>query len=142
MNPFAFDVLPSDWNHRVLGIDDFYSFCKQEGVEVYELDMSIDGLYTIFADVPVILLKLTLSEPDLTFVAFHELAHYWLHEPGQQFKWAFESKMDFEANLVASCALIPCSLLESHASADIQRQFGYSTEVIQFREQVYRDWKI
>ena len=134
--------LPPDWNWRVFTFRDFELFCARDGVEVFELSMSPVALYTVYHRVPVILLNSRLSGTEKSYVGFHELGHHWLHSPGQQFHWGFETKMDCEANIVASCSLIPYPVIDLKTDAEIQEEFGYSHKIIRFRREIYETWGI
>jgi len=65
--------------------DDFYYFCKQAGVIVFRDTRGWPGEYFIRRGHHIILLHPALQGYIFLWVAFHELAHYWLHTPEVQF---------------------------------------------------------
>lgn len=136
------DGLPESWNQRILTLSDFESFCEQERIGIVELPFQGEGLYLDYLNTPIILLNRGLPRFRKWFVAFHELAHFWLHKPGAQCSWAFESKLDFEANIVAACALIPRPLLLSKSHTELHRTYGYSRKLIRFRRDLHNTWNL
>lgn len=142
LNKQKLSLLPGGWNTRVLTQHDFESLCAQAGIHVCEVEMSIDGCYCVLDVGPTIFLSRRLFGTRRLRVAFHELGHHLLHYPGVQFFQNTHGKCEFEAELVAACALIPATLLESHSAAEIAEEYGYEVELIEFRRRVYRDWGI
>ncbi len=102
------------WNCRPLTLDDFDIWCDQEGVRVITLPMPARGLYLVRHGYPLIVLNESLRGPDRLFVAWHEFAHHLLHTPEScYFGFGLEEKAQYQANLIAACALIPRASLAS-----------------------------
>lgn len=135
-------LLPAEWNRRVLTDDDFHRFCVSEGVSAFECPMQIPGAYCIYDGSPVIFINRDQPASQKLFVKFHELAHHWLHYPGVQFFLDTHTKVETEANIVAACALIPVTLLTVKSESEIIDEYGYSSELINIRSEIYRTWRI
>ena len=134
--------LPADWNIRVFTEQDFFDHCTAGGIRVIEADFQLEGAYCVYDQQPLIFLRRSLPYPRRLFVAFHELAHHWLHYPGMQLFHNTHCKVEQEAHLVAACALIPCPVLESRPLWEIGEEYGYSGEMLRFRAEVWERWKL
>lgn len=76
------------------------------------------------------------------FIAFHELAHHWLHPPGIQMFHGFGRRVEFEADVVAACALIPKTVLTHYWPSEIAELHGYTYDLVNFRCEVFDRWRI
>jgi Zn-dependent peptidase ImmA (M78 family) len=133
-------LMPPDWNKRVFSALDFDLQCEAEGIRVFDCAMPLPGASVVYDDTPVIMLNCNLRGPGRLHVAWHEYGHQKLHAPGIQFFLNNHSRIETEANIVAACALIPCSLLSSMPLWEIARDYGYSPELMRFRLKVWRIW--
>lgn len=131
------------WNEKVFTEEDFYSICIQEKICVIESKIRSNGEYLIHNTVPCIVLKKNLDKSWRSWVAWHELGHYFLHHPGRyHFNYAAARKSDFEANFLASVALIPSYLTKSLTYAELIEEYNYPEKLIVFRKQIYDYYKI
>lgn len=135
-------LLPEDWNARVFTEADFFGLCEQDGVRVFTAELPAAGIYCVYRATPIIFLHRDLRGPQRLHVEFHELGHHWLHAPGVQFFLNTNNKVEFEANLVAACSLIPQTLLMNCSITEIAEEYGYSEELLSFRIQVFTQWGI
>lgn len=135
-------LVPEGWNTRVFTEHDFYSLCALDSVLVVTRALPLPGAYCIYRNSPVIFLHRDLAGADRLQVQFHELGHHWLHSPGLQFFLGWESKCEFEANLISACALIPEPLLRSRPPGEIAEEYGYDGELIKFRLRVWDIYRL
>jgi Zn-dependent peptidase ImmA (M78 family) len=127
------------WNERPLTEADFDALCEEEGVRVLELAMPERGLYLMRHGYPLIVLQEGLHGVERQFVAWHELAHHLLHTPENCFFAPdLASKFQYQANLVAACALIPQPLLLSQPFAETVAQLDLPPELMRLRVQIYQ----
>ena len=127
------------WNYRCLTLSDFESICTESNVAVLRLTMPIQGFYTHYKQNPVIVLNDALKQPRALFVAFHELAHHLCHDPGiSRFDATSINKAEYQANIIAACALIPQPVLLKYDFADIADEFNLPLDLILFRAQVWQ----
>lgn len=133
---------PEGWNERVLTRKDFYTACAADGVLVREAQMPlrVKGFYTVCEGVPVIMLNRALHGVERIIVGWHELGHHTLHSPGQsRFCTGTISKLEYEAQRFAACALIPLPILSSMRLQDLEEEFDYPADFVRFRCKVYRN---
>lgn len=135
-------LLPDGWNKRVFDEWDFYRFCDRDGVCVLDAEMPLPGAYCVYDRIPVIFISHCVRGVERLRVQFHELAHHWLHYPSVQFFINLNNKVEFEANIVAACALIPFPLLLSHNAGQIEEEYGYSKKLIAFRVTLFQQFSI
>jgi hypothetical protein len=50
--------------------------------------------------------------------------------------------IEFEANVIASCALIPRPMLEHYWPSEIAEEYGYPAWLIKFRQTLLEYWEI
>lgn len=137
---------PAEWNIRVLSEDDFYQYCDEAGIIIYEKPLETSGLYICQDNKPEIYLHNELRGADRLFVAYHELAHHWLHPSGTHMyhagdeEWSAQS--EDEADLVAICCLIPATILPHYHPSEIVELHGYRLDQVKFRCEVFDKWKI
>lgn len=130
-------------NTRVHTLDDFLRHCDEEQILVREYPLRFcKGLYTVCESVPCIVLASGLSLVERTIVAWHELAHYWLHSPGVCFFRSFERRFEYEAQAIAAIALVPKSLLMKRSLHEVEEEYGYSREFLWFRKDVYERFRL
>ena len=135
-----------DWNKRVLTDSDFARFCEDEGLRVVEVDnLETDtgepGLYIEHRGYPFIALDTALRGTRRSWVQWHEIGHYILHTPGTQFFFGCSSRIHNQANIVAACALMPRKLIRHSSAFSICEEFGYPTDLIELRFEIYRTRK-
>ncbi|HKQ90861.1 MAG TPA: ImmA/IrrE family metallo-endopeptidase [Blastocatellia bacterium] len=133
---------PPEWNVRVLTQDDFDYYCDRAGIVVREISLELPGLYICRDGHPQIFLSDELRGVERLFIAFHELAHHWLHPPGVQMFHGFGRRVEFEADVVAACALIPKTTLTHYWPSEIADLHGYTYDLVNFRCEIFDKWKI
>lgn len=106
------------FNSRALTEKDFYAICEREAVEVVFDDMPVLlGFTAKCAGRNYIFLDQSMRGAQFLFVAFHELAHFVLHEPRTKkagvtfYSLCRPSKEDDEADAAALVALFPTTSL-------------------------------
>lgn len=128
------------WNRRVMGEDDFDLICEQEGVHVLSLDIDWPGLYTLIDGLPVIILNPNVVPRSRPWVYGHELGHHLLHYGSScAFTYGGKEKAERQADLIASCALIPKHLLESTSLDEIRDTYRYPIELCEMRARFYKE---
>ena len=131
------------WNKRVVTERDVRRVCHNKGVRIVEGKTGVSGLYVVYRGVPFIVIDPDLGWPLCLWVLLHELAHHLLHVPGLQFfDNRFESKADYEANFIAAVALMPLDLIKRLTFAEIQDEYGYPSELMWFRKEIYEQFGI
>ena len=105
------------FNRRVLSEDDLLRICEAEKITVLYLDVPT-SFYFSFKNKYFIVLKKSLKGLRRTFALAHEMAHHFLHG-GKDTANAFffgllESKNEFEADAMATIALVPRYMLNSY----------------------------
>lgn len=121
---------------------DFWTYCDARKIIVRFVQLEQPGYSVIRKVRPKIYLSDELRGEHLLQTMFHEIAHHFLHAPGIQFFCGTNSKIEFEANVVAACALIPKPLLSHHWPSEIAEEYGYSERLIKFRQMLLQYWKI
>lgn len=119
----------------------FYVFCAKHRIVLHE-DLAVreGGLYLRYAGRPHIFLDRDLRGHEKTRCAWHEAGHFLLHPEGIQFFRGMDSIVDYEAEVVAVCAMLPATLLRSHWPSEIVDEFGYSAELVEFRQEIFAIW--
>jgi Zn-dependent peptidase ImmA (M78 family) len=134
---------PPEWNVKVLTQDDFDYYCDCDGIAVSETPLEVPGLYICRNGQPEILLSDELRGAERLFIAFHELAHHWLHPPGiQMFHGLPSPRVELEADVVAICALIPKTTLTHYWPSEIAELHGYTHDLVNFRCEIFDRWRI
>lgn len=110
---------------RPLTYEDFERCAADEGIWVYRRKLRHDdGMFFYFRNRPVIVLNKALWGVDLTWAAFHELAHYYLHPPAlRYFARGTEDKADYEANIIAAVVLIPKPWVLTKSMTELCEEF-------------------
>lgn len=132
------------FNENPLTSEDFEVICQAEGILLIRDNRKWDGAYFRRKDTDVIYIKSTLQGAMKTFVEFHELSHFWLHEPGFYTAECNRNCLDkgeYQASFIAACALIPKSFVESFSKAELLEMFCYQ-DIVEFRLQIYKDHRI
>lgn len=132
-----------NWNKKVFDEQDFYDLCRRESIRVIEGDFAARGEYKVYKKWPFIMLRKRLPAAMRVWIEWHELAHHFLHYPGSYlFDPSAARKVDFEANFVASVALIPTSLMETASLAEIGAEFNYPEKLLEIRQRVAEHYRI
>jgi Zn-dependent peptidase ImmA (M78 family) len=127
--------------------EDFEIICEAENIIVVREPRKWDGAYFRRKNRDIIYVKSSLVGSSKTFVEFHELAHYWLHDPEISLIQFFQqssllvSKAEREASIVSACAIIPTCYIESFSRNELLDMFR-SLDLIEFRFQIYREYGI
>lgn len=134
----------AEWNHRVLSEDDAFAAVAGEPVRIHtDAPIRWRGEYLIYRETPTILIKKNLSSRWRLWVLWHELAHYWLHQPGHyKFHKTIVRKFDFEANFVAAIAMMPTYLVQRYSIDELIYEFNYPKEIKFVREFIASYYKI
>jgi Zn-dependent peptidase ImmA (M78 family) len=124
-----------EWNQLVCDEETARRICRAERVRIREAKIRARGEYLIYKKSPFIVLKENLPREWRAWVIWHELAHHWLHYPGNyRFHKDVVRKLDFEANFVAAISLIPTFLLENRTVDEIIAEYNYPKELKPVRE--------
>jgi Zn-dependent peptidase ImmA (M78 family) len=131
------------WNRRPLTEADFFTICDAEVVRVIELPLPQRGLYLVRHGMPVIALDEGLRGTERLFIQWHELGHHFLHTPDScHFSLSLTDKIQFQANVIASCALIPQTIIRACEFDVIAEEFEVSRDIITMRAQVWQRLKL
>lgn len=130
-----------EWNKRPFTEDDFYRFCEQEEIIVFCGTRGWPGEYFIHRGHPVILLHPDLQGYTRLWVAFHELAHHWLHAIDSHFFYGTTNKVDLQADRIATPAIIPTDWLKEPGLFDLFEQ-GYPPALLETRIKIYEQFKL
>jgi Zn-dependent peptidase ImmA (M78 family) len=122
--------------------DDFDYYCDRAGIIVREVSLELPGLYICRDGRPQIFLSDELRGAERLFIAFHELAHHWLHPPGIQMFHGFGTRVELEADAVAACALIPKTVLTHYWPSELADLYGYAHDLVNFRCEIFDRWRI
>lgn len=140
---------PPRWNSRIFTEVDFDRYCRRAGIIVRHVSLDRPGWYVSGSGHPQIYLHEQLKGVDWLFVAFHELAHHWLHPPGMHLfhtstatAQEFEVVIEQEADVVAMCCLIPQTVIKYYEPAEIVEVYGHSYEIIRLRQHIFDRWQI
>jgi Zn-dependent peptidase ImmA (M78 family) len=133
---------PPEWNVRVLTQDDFDYYCDRAGIVIKETPLELPGLYICGDGQPQIFLSDELQGTERLFIAFHELAHHWLHPPGVQMFHGLSTRVEDEADIVAVCVLIPRTVLMHYWPGEIAELYGYPPSLVELRREVFDRWGI
>jgi Zn-dependent peptidase ImmA (M78 family) len=127
------------WNKRAFTYEDFVYFCLADKVVVFEGTRGFPGEYFIRRGRPIILLHPKLQGYIKTWVAFHELAHHWMHVPST-FGYALETKEDLQADAIATPMLIPFAWLKQPGLFELWEQ-GYPPSLLERRKKIYEQYR-
>ncbi len=112
------------WGRRPLTDEDFQQLCKRFRVKVTEMPLNSGGFYYRVKGRDHIAIDSRLSGIAKLKVQFHELAHFLLHAPESGATANFlsvgqKTRVEYEADAFALCALIPRQWLEHRAVEEI-----------------------
>lgn len=132
------------WNKKVFTESDLFDLCKIHKARHYEdSEMKGKGEYTIHRGVSFVIINKNLGKIEKLWVGLHELGHHLLHYPvPHRFSKGTKRKLDREANIFASVALIPTYLVESKTLGDIVEEYGYPNDLILVRKEIYEENRI
>lgn len=138
MFPIPSPLKHAGWNRRALDAGILDSIAVLEGIVVLELSTGYPGLYLLRHAIPIIVLDPALSGYRRDWVFAHELAHYYLHPSGVQLMYGPLKTIEKEADLIASCAVIPRPLYLARTHQELIKQ-GYPQALIDIRKFVYKE---
>jgi Zn-dependent peptidase ImmA (M78 family) len=123
-------------NTRALTEADFHRICRREKIKVVEMPLLVSGFFMTCKGRRFIVIDSRLRGVRWLHVAWHELAHHFLHAPRSAsaasslfFKVREEGKVLFEAEACAAIALIPEPMLRSMLAGEIEEECGYTREI-------------
>lgn len=130
-----------DWNDKVFGMKEFEQICAKERIIFTEfVGHRHKGEFIPHADRSAIVLRAGLREGMRRWVAYHELGHYFLHSAAHQFSRSSQRRMDREANVFATVALLPTSLIKNDKQTFTDGY--YPTEFIKIRYEILKEFGI
>ena len=130
-----------EWNEKIFGMTEFERICAAERIVFVEgIGRKHKGEFISYANRNMIILRAGLGEGERRWVAFHELGHYFLHERAHQFSRSAQSRMDREANIFASVALLPKFSIENDRQNIIDGY--YPKEFIKIRFEILQEYGI
>lgn len=130
------------WNQRPLTEADCYRICRREKIKIIEYPLeSSPGFYMVCKGRPMITIDSRLRGLRRQYVLWHELAHHFLHVPhhataAHWFRLRPGTKAELEAEAFAVVAMIPEPLLRKMLTWEIEEEFGYTREMLNFRLKV------
>jgi Zn-dependent peptidase ImmA (M78 family) len=136
-----FNSVP-ELNERPLAESDFYRICRREKIKVIEYPLvSSPGFYMVCKRRPMIAVDSRLHGVRRLYILWHELAHYFLHVPphatgAHWFRLQLDTRAEFEAEVFSVIAMIPETLLRSMLSGEIEDEYGFTREILEFRLKV------
>lgn len=134
---------PPEWNIRRLTEVDFWTYCDAAKIIVREATLEQPGYSIVCDGKPHIFVHNELRGAARLFTLFHELAHHWLHPRRIQFFQGTGSEdVEIEANIVATVALVPKTLLIHYAPSELSDLFGYPDWLIEKRQTILEEWGI
>lgn len=134
--------VPKEWNVRVLTEENFWIYAAAAGIVVREVPLEQAGCTLRCDGVPHIFIHDQLCGVNRTFTLFHEIAHHWLHPPRIQFFQGMNRNIEFEANAVAACAMLPKTVIQHYWPSEIAEEYGYPEWLIKFRQTLLDYWQI
>ena len=126
---------PMGWNRRILTLDDFYAQAEKENIIVREADIGTPGAYIRLCN-HIIFLSSNLTTWKKALVAWHEYAHFKLHPPGRYHYLGERSKAEEEAQIFATCALVPEPFCQSGMDV-VESEYGYPEILLKYRYWIY-----
>ncbi len=134
---------PEEWNTRFLTEADFYAYCDENQIVLHEdRQLAQPGLYLVYDNRAHIFVDERLRGTERLFVGFHELAHFWLHPVGIKLFQGVNADTEIEADVVATCALIPRPIIDHVRSDDIRKLYGYPESLVEMRRETLERWRI
>lgn len=118
---------------------DFYRICEIEKIIILEKDVTT-SFYMNVSGKSFIVLKKRLKGLRRLFAMFHELAHHFLHgsrHAASAFYFGLlESKAEFEADALATIALVPRPMLRTFDFLD-EHPNRYAKKLFRDRQKLY-----
>lgn len=134
---------PQEWNTRFLTEADFYRHCDENGIVLHEdLQIKEKGAYIVFDDRANIFIDERLRGFERLLVAFHELAHFWLHPAKVKHYRGENSVAEAEAEVVSICAVIPRAIIEHVSPERICALYGYPISLVEKRLAILEQWRL
>lgn len=126
---------------KALGEDHFWDYCDTRKILVREAQLEQPGYSIVIEGQRYIFVHDELRGMDRLFTLYHELAHHWLHPPRIHFFRGWNQTTESEANLVATCALIPRTRIIHWCPSEIAAE-GFPDWLIKLRQEVLEYWDI
>lgn len=135
------------WGKRPLTDDDFQRLCRRFRVNVTEMPLNSGGFYYRVKGREHIAIDSRLSGHAKLKVQFHELAHFLFHSPESGATANFlsvgqKTRVEYEADAFALCAIIPRRWLEERSVEDILASEDIPSEVLVERLGVFSTYGI
>ncbi|KXK00134.1 MAG: hypothetical protein UZ17_ACD001002266 [Acidobacteria bacterium OLB17] len=135
------------WGKRPLTDDDFQRLCRRFRVAVVEMPLRSGGFYYRVKDRDYIAIDSRLSGFAKLKVEFHELAHFLLHAPEFGATANFlnvgkKTRVEFEADAFALCAVIPRRWLEERSIEEILDTEDVTSEALAERLGIFATYGI
>lgn len=134
--------MPPEWNCRVLTEDDLITFCDQLNVDIIDGPLEQPGCRIPYRGRTQLYLNNRLRGHDRLYVGFHEWGHCAIHPPRIQFFCGLNRSIEFEADAIAACALIPRPLITHYWPEEIAEEYLYPDWMIKFRQTLLKYWEI
>ncbi len=143
------------FNHRSLGINDFYEICNEENIVVAEWDLGrkIKGVYLVIDGTHHIILEKYLRL-EKKVVAFAELGHYFLHRDYNHFfitkNTLLIGSIEWQSQIFSAFAILPTLILDQYREqeednptiSNISRIYGIPESLVEFRLNLYKNKSI
>lgn len=134
---------PEEWNKRFLTEADFYRYCDENQIVLHEdRQLAQPGLYLVYDNRAHIFLDERLRGYVRLLVGFHELAHFWMHPVGVKLFQGVNADTEIEADVVATCALIPRPIIEHVSQENICQLYGYPAPLVELRREILERWRL
>ncbi len=139
----------ADFNRRSLTENDFFEICEKELVAVVFEEMPIlQGFTAKLKSRNYIFLDRDLHGLNFLWIAFHELAHYVLHEPRPRcaasvkfYSLCRPNAQEDEADAVALVAIYPTTCLED-LQISAPSEYPFERDLISKRLAIYETFRI
>lgn len=127
------------WNARVHTTSDFFNLCDRHEIIYAETDLiACAGEYRVYRGFSFILINPYAEASYQQWVRFHELAHFCLRHRIGHFNPRTTRKLDWEANIISSVALVPRILLDRYKFSEIREFYDYPEELLYVRLEVLK----
>lgn len=131
---------PPEWNVRPLNEMDFWDYCNDLKIIVQEAPLEQPAYSIVIKKQRYIFVHDELRGASRLFALYHELAHLWLHPPKIHFFKGWNEAHEIEANVVATCALIPRTRIVHWSASELAEE--YPEWLINLRKTTLEHWKI
>lgn len=127
------------FNQRFLTWRDYDALLDKEGIVYLHVPLEVPGFYAIIDDCPCIGVNEVLKSPEIKAVSWHEMGHHFLHSPELHlYGNPNRSKTEFQAHVIAACALIPQYIIRTTEFAEIEEALNLSHDFVLFRARVWQ----